>query len=148
MIGQPVNGVDLAVEIGAILPCRGRASAALAQGKDGNPLFPAMLPAGGHAAANHKVPCFEAEEVQPDADPVEALWAVITTVPQCESALVVIEPLEAVLGADRERIKRGELQVVGEAQLDKGRYGTLAIPTDGWLHSRVEPSCWTKQASL
>src|SRR5438477_107560 len=52
----------------------------------------------------------------PDADPVEALWAVITAVPQCESALVVIEPLEAVLGADRERIKRGELQIVGEAQ--------------------------------
>src|SRR5437667_12149449 len=75
-----------------------------------------MLPAGGHAAANHKVPCFEAEEVHSDADPVEALWAVITTVRQCESALVVIEPLEAVLGADRERIKGGELQVGGEAQ--------------------------------
>src|SRR5439155_26080414 len=112
MIGQPVNGVDLAVEIGAILPCRGRASAALAQGKDGNPLFPAMLPAGGHAAANHKVPCFEADEVHPQPDPAEALWAVITNVPQCESVLLVIEPLAAVLWGDRERIARAQPQIL------------------------------------
>src|SRR5438874_9021942 len=122
MIGQAANGVDLAVEIGAILPGRGGASAALARGEDGNPPFPAMLPAGGHAAADHEVPCFETEEVHPDADPVEALWAVVAAVTQCESALVVVEPLEAVLGADRERIELGELQSVGEAQLGGGMH--------------------------
>ena len=118
MAGQAVNGLDLAVEIRTVLPFRGPTFAA--RGKDGTSLFSAMLPAGGHTAADHEVPCLETEEIQAEADPVEGLWAVVAAITQRESALVAVEALEAILGANRERVTSGELQIVGEAQVGGG----------------------------
>src|SRR5947199_9041928 len=120
MVGQSVTGFDLAVEICTIRSRRGRTFAALARGKDGSARFSAMLPAGGQTPADHEVLCFETEEIQTDTDPVEGLRAVVATVTQRESALVAVEVLETILGANRERVTLGELQVVGETQVGGG----------------------------
>src|SRR5439155_26907821 len=99
---------------------RGRTFAALARGQDGSARLSAMLPAGGETPADHEVLCFETEEIQADTDPVDGLRAVVATVTLRESALVAVEVLETILGANRERVTLGELQVVGEAQVGGG----------------------------